>query len=42
MAPDTAGALLLTPDPWKACSALPRGLMDEAESIDAPSPRSSD
>lgn len=38
VAPDTAGALLLTPDPWKVCSVLPPGLMDEAESIDAPSP----
>lgn len=38
VAPDTAGALLLTPDPWKVCSVLPLGLMDEAESIDAPSP----
>lgn len=32
------GALLLTLDPWKLFSVLHLGLMDKAESIDAPSP----
>lgn len=35
---DTNGALLLTLDPWKLFSVLQPGLMDKAESIDAPSP----